>query len=231
MFKKVLNKELLDKLKSNSQEFRMLRALVDKVESLKDAAADRAELAASVAAIESTASYSVAAAENAVSDWIAKVLDGNVAKNIDGVYSLEPEELGVEEKNRHTPERGNVRALRTSQGTFISALNLKKLLNLVLFQYVRDIMDSNDDTLNWVTGRLAHSATVTDIESRSNTTTDKDVSVMFTYMLMPYETFETYGKHPVNKPPSELIDTALSLALEEILNRDSYRRIQLQFDT
>jgi hypothetical protein len=115
-----------------------------------------------------------------------------------------------------------VRGIRDKQGKMMSALNLTRLLNLVLYQYAKDLMGS--PRLNWQTGRLAHSGRVVSI----NPTGFKTGSIYFTYMLYPYAVFEPGSGSPLAseaRSPNALFTDALNNALRDLLSPTSTKFI------
>lgn len=205
-FKALLEKELRGKIRKNSQDAQLLAAVKQKRLGLQGTISARADEYIPDAAVGSIEE----AADALIDQWIDDLLDGDLNDSSKSSKAKIPK----------------IRGIQTKRGQFISALNLKRLLQLTLYNHVKNKMDSSSETLNWQTGRLAHSARVTSMEEDSG----DDISLYFSYMLYPYETFEEWGSHKVTKPPSELIDSAIDEALRQMLMPRSYERFTIHFD-
>lgn len=107
--------------------------------------------------------------------------------------------------------------LRDKGGRLLSEQSLVRILNVRLFEQVKDKMGV--PTLVFRTGRFASSAKVSSFtlsENRNPAT----ASVFFTYMLYPYQVFE---KHPT-RDPRIIIKNALLATLENSLNAASFKQ-------
>lgn len=132
---------------------------------------------------------------------------------------------GVKDTTRNSRVKvGRIRGIRTRSGSFISAINLHRLLQISLHDYVKDLM-GDGTRLNYVTGRLAHSADILSLEEVGDT-----ISLMFSYMIYPYATFEKGGRqYKPGRDPSELIDAAIDKALADLIHPDSLNRFVISF--
>lgn len=108
--------------------------------------------------------------------------------------------------------------LRGKDGRFLSAFNLSRLLNLVLYSHVQRFMKK--PKLVNRTGRFAHSAHITGIEARKKLERERKnrVSIAFSYMTTPYAVFEEDS----NRDPRKLIKMAINSALKSVLSPASY---------
>jgi len=206
-FRQLIQKELQGKIKANSQDALLLSELKTKKGLLQGTI----ELRGTQAFDDETFDALDVAAEELAERLIDEIL---------------AEGDGRTQRTSGKVKVGSIAGLRTKRGTIISALKLKTLLNVVLQKYIRELMGTGT-RLVYRTGRLANSAEVSSLEEESGS--DR-VSLYFSYMVYPYATFEKGGKQfSPGRPPSELIDEALSDALEDILNTSSYKRITTVF--
>tara|TARA_Y100001938_G_scaffold111625_1_gene152789 strand:- start:653 stop:1282 length:630 start_codon:yes stop_codon:yes gene_type:complete len=203
-FKDLVEKELRGQLKENSQEAVLLSKIRSKSLSLSATITLRAS--------EYLGEESLDAIDSATDDLVDTLIE---------------EMLNGTEHNSTRSGKvkvDKIRGIRTKNGAFISALNLQRLLQLTLHDYVKSLMGT-EDRLNYQTGRLAHSANILSI-----TENEGRGSIYFSYMLYPYSTFEPGGKqYKPGRPPSELIDDALDKALADILHPDSLNKFVVKF--
>ena len=203
-FKDLVEKELRGQLRENSQEATLLTKIRSKALSLNATITLRAS--------EYLGEESLDAIDTAADELVEAMID-------DMLNDVE------ESSTRSGKIRvDKIRGLRTKSGAFISALNLRRLLQITLHDYVKSLMGT-EDRLVYRTGRLAHSADILSIEERNGLG-----SLYFTYMLYPYSTFEPGGKqYKPGRPPSELIDDAINKALADILHPDSLNKFVVKF--
>lgn len=195
-FKALLEKELKGKIRENSQEAVLLSSVKLKAENLKATF----EMRTTGEMSEDTVQGAEIAADEMIDSLIEDMLNGV-----------------VKDSNKKSKTRvRSVKGLRTRRGTIISALNLQTLLNLTLQEHIKTLSGS-EGRLNYITGRFASSAKVLDVSEDS----EGNASLMFTYMLYPYEVFENDN----NRQPSAHIDKAIDLALETLLHQDSIKRL------
>lgn len=202
-FRELLQMETRNQLKEGSQKAVLLTKVKAKALKLKSTIAVRANEYISEESLNSIED----AADNLIDEWVNELLEGS-------------------ERTSTRTSKGlvGVTGLRDSGGRYISILNLERLLQISLHEYIESLMGA-EGRLNYITGRLAHSANITSI-----TKVRDKVSLMFTYMVYPYATFEPGGKQYLpDRSPSDLIDTALNKALSELLNKDSASRFITKF--
>jgi len=110
--------------------------------------------------------------------------------------------------------------LRGVDGKFMSAANLARLLNLTLFTAVKEAMGT--PALVNRTGRFAHSVHVTSLDfmKRTSSAQQNKASIFFSYMLLPYQVFESNA----NRSPTKLIKIALDDALRKALHPSSFKQ-------
>jgi hypothetical protein len=106
--------------------------------------------------------------------------------------------------------------LQGSDGKFISALNLTRILNLTLFQHVKNLM--GEPGLVNRTGRFANSAHITALQANKDQTKSRG-SIYFSYMLVPYAVFAGHK----DRDPATLIREAISIALAKALTPSSFK--------
>ncbi len=152
--------------------------------------------------------------ERAAEDYVDGLINTKFPDSLDFLLSLRDNEFDEEEE----VQIKSVYGIRDKQGKIMSALTLTTLLNLVLYQYAKELMES--PRLNWRTGRLAHSGKVVAV-----TPEGKGVgSIMFTYMLYPYAVFEPGSESPLAseaRSPNALFTLAIQNALQDILSPKS----------
>lgn len=205
-FRELLSRELKGQIKKNSQEASLLTAVKQKALNLEYTISLRSDEELS----EDTLAAIDRSAEERIDAIISDMLDGKTIQN------------GKSGKIKVDSLRG----LRTKRGTFISAFNLSKLLQITLQEYVGRLM-GHDGYLHYRTGRLANSAEILSIMEESN----GGASIMFTYMTYPYATFEAGNKQGrPNKAPSDLIDHAITIALNDILTPESAAKLTAEFE-
>lgn len=147
--------------------------------------------------------------EAAASKYVDDLIDGLFRRNLDAIVD------SSQRKGKKTKIKvSTVYGLRDRSGKAMSALNLTRLLNLVLYKYAQQLMGSGGRLVNR-TGRLAHSGVVTQITQP----TTGSVSIFFKYMTYPYEIFEPEGRMgSSSRSPSNLFKEATTNALEDILS-------------
>lgn len=203
-FQQLLQQELRGEIKKNSQKAQLLTAIKQKKGLLDYTVSVRTEESMS----EDTLDAIEKSADERINTIINDMLDGTLK---DG-------------KNSSTAQVGKISGLRTKRGTIISALNLRNLLQISLQEHISTVMGT-EGHLNYRTGRLANSATITGLEEK-----DGQPSVFFSYMLYPYATYEPgNAREHIGRPPSELIDTAIDIALGQILHKDSVKKLSIIF--
>lgn len=203
-FKDLLEQELRGQLKQNSQKAVLLTKIKSKALSLQATITLRAS--------EYLGEDSLDAIDEASDDLIETMIDEMLN--------------GVEETSTRSDSVrvDKIRGIRTKNGAFISALNLQRLLQITLHDYIKSLMGT-EERLNYRTGRLAHSARIQSIQEK-----DGIGSLYFTYMLYPYATFERDGRqYKPGRPPSELIDDAIDKALADLLHPDSLNKFIVKF--
>lgn len=148
------------------------------------------------------------------------------------IQSLESEIAGIQvsilegeasKKGKRFSSRGKVRGVsaggapRGKDGRFLGALKLATLLNIMIKQEAANIMKNrtHGNTLNFRTGRLANSGTVTTVNMKTK-------SVYFQYMTAPYDVFERGGKmYKPGRDPRDIFANAIAEALSNLLsNKD-----------
>lgn len=119
--------------------------------------------------------------------------------------------------------KSQVFGLRDTKGRIMSGMSLSRLLNLVLFRYVKNLMVG--ERLINRTGRFAHSAMVTGMVGADTLENQSSVSIFFTYMVAPYSIFESTEPwaRGGSRDPRTLISLAIQEALKDILNPESYK--------
>lgn len=140
---------------------------------------------------------------------------------VDNLANLTVEKLitqSLSQKSKGKLKLNSPGLLRDKKGKIISAFNLSLLLNASLYRYVQELMGSGG-RLNNITGRLAHSGSITNISNRQGS--DR-VSVMFRYQMAPYSTFEPGGKQGSKaRSPKALFTQAIRNALKDLLSPKS----------
>lgn len=212
-FKDLLQKELRGRVKEGSQDAQILTAIKNKKAGLEGVINLRGE--------DFLNEETIISAESAADD----LLDSLVEDMLDGIVEEGTKRRGANGRFAKAKVKvPKITGLRTKRGSFISALNLTRLLQLTLQRYIKQLMGT-DGRLNYVTGRLAASANITELTESNGVG-----SLYFSYMVYPYATFEKGGKqYKPKRPPSELIDDAINLALNEILNKESAQRFIVRF--
>lgn len=145
---------------------------------------------------------------------------------IDGVLSQDIFDARMFTKTTRTKKRGTVEvsssisALRGRDGKFLSPTSLARVLNLTLFSYVQEFM--KEPALVNRTGRFAHSANITSVTLNKKLGTQRKNrgSIFFSYMLFPYQVFESNPR----RDPRKLITKAISQALRKVLSPDSFKK-------
>ena len=120
--------------------------------------------------------------------------------------------------------------LRHVKGHNISGLQLTRMLNSILYDYIQKNMGDGQN-LNNITGRFAHSAHITEVSSIGKTldTQAGNTSLFFSYMVRPYSVFETNdtfsngGARSPNKLIKSSIRDAIMKGLKGWLNPSSIR--------
>jgi len=107
--------------------------------------------------------------------------------------------------------------LRDRGGRMLSEQSLVRILNVRLFEQIKERMDA--PALVFRTGRFASSAKVSSF-TLSDNRNPATASVFFNYMLYPYQVFE---KHPT-RDPRIIIKNALLATLENSLNDASFQQ-------
>ena len=105
---------------------------------------------------------------------------------------------------------------RAANGQFISLVNIQNLINKDLADQIISNMGRGRATkvLNNRTGRLAHSAEVTQVTMR-----DGQLTAFYTYMKYPYATFEPGGQQgiPESRDPRLLIEKSVRQIATEVV--------------
>lgn len=207
-FKQLVEKELKGKLRQGSQEALLLEQV-----RLK-----QGELAASLElrAEQGTTPEDLKGFEDATDTYIDSYIDNLL------------EQADLTSRSKSKIKLGALHPLRDSRGRFISVFNLARLLNVVLYKYVKALMGTGGK-LVYRTGRLANSAEITEISPVDDDRVSG--SIYFTYMLAPYSTFELGGKQGSSlRAPSTLIDEAIEDALRDLLSPESVDRLRVIFE-
>jgi hypothetical protein len=161
------------------------------------------------------------ATEKEIADKALTAAVTRIEDIISGVLSKDMLSNGFLNKTTKTKKSGKVdiaakiAGLQGADGRFISAINLAKILNVTLFEHVKNLMVApalvND------TGRFAHSAHINGITGGKNQTRG---SIFFSYMLMPYAVFAGHK----TRDPASLIKKAISIALAKALSPSSFKK-------
>ena len=148
--------------------------------------------------------------------YVQNLIDSNLNGSLDDILGTD-----FDSSDTDTIEIESVYGIRDSRGRIMSALSLVSLLNVVLYKFVEPLMDS--PALVWRTGRLAHSGRITKITPGAGGRLNRG-SIMFTYMLAPYEVFEPGSGSELASParsPTALFTEAIDNALASILSPTS----------
>jgi hypothetical protein len=124
------------------------------------------------------------------------------------------------EKKKLEKVKANLKKLRIHTGQFVSLTNIQNLLNQNLHDQIQKNMGKGTarSVLNYRTGRFAHSAKV--VSARMSR--DGSIEAFYTYMKMPYATFEPDGRQgsPVSRDPRKLIEKSMrEIATTLVKNR------------
>lgn len=154
--------------------------------------------------------------EKGANQYVDDLMDGMFRKNLDAIMN------SSERRGKKTKVKvSTVYGLRDRSGKGISALNLTKLLNLVLYKYAQQLMGKDGRLVNR-TGRLAHSGFISQVSQKAPGT----VSIFFRYMIYPYEVFEPGGRMgSVARSPEKLFTEAINNALADLLSPSSSKQI------
>lgn len=120
-----------------------------------------------------------------------------------------------------------VYGLRDRTDTNISAINLTRLVNLTLHNYISGLMGKGG-ALEYRTGRFANSVQVSsfNLSSKIDTGAPRVASVFFQYMVAPYEVFSIGGKkYTPQRDPVPLIRKAILQAFKYALNKESFKSL------
>jgi hypothetical protein len=124
----------------------------------------------------------------------------------------------------------HVYGLKDRKGKAYGSSTLISAINLILYKHVRETMGP-ERKFRWDTGRFGHSARVVGLRTQGkNIHTQKGVSILFTYMKYPYQTFEAggamaRGTGARSRDPRIVIKTAIMNALPTILHKSSHKLI------
>lgn len=207
-FKQLVEKELKGKLRQGSQEALLLEQVRLKQGELTASLELRAE--------QGTTPEDLKGFEDATDTYIDSYIDNLL------------EQADLTSRSKSKIKLGALHPLRDSRGRFISVFNLARLLNVVLYKYVKALMGTGGK-LVYRTGRLANSAEITEISPVDDDRISG--SIYFTYMLAPYSTFEPGGKQGSSlRAPSTLIDEAIEDALRDLLSPESVDRLRVIFE-
>lgn len=148
--------------------------------------------------------------------YVKNLVDSRLNGSLDDILGTD-----FDSSDTDTVEIESVYGIRDSRGKMMSALSLASLLNMVLYKFVEPLMDT--PALVWRTGRLAHSGRITKITPGAGGRLSPG-SIMFTYMLAPYEVFEPGSGSELASParsPTALFTEAIKNALASILSPTS----------
>jgi len=122
----------------------------------------------------------------------------------------------------------NLKFRRKRGGGAISSMGLVRIMNIILEQKMKYLMEKSTKNLNYVSGRLANSAQVVGLDvGKTSSKGQVNVSLMFNYMTMPYKVFEPgQGQGSTARDPKKLIREAMDLALLDTLAPKSYKRFK-----
>lgn len=167
------------------------------------------------------------AAEDSASDYVDAVIAGMVTMDLDKLIKLDKRTKSkklVDGKVTGTLRR---KTAMNNVSVWISPMDLRVILNAVLFRYTQDLMGTAGRLKNR-TGRLAHSGFVSRIEDSKGKKSVGKVSLYFKYMLEPYGTFEPGKKMGSEaRSPIALFKAALNNALSDILTPESHKRVSI----
>lgn len=109
---------------------------------------------------------------------------------------------------------------RSIVGSFVSLTSIQNLINQSLHDQIQQNMGKGHarTILNYRTGRFANSAKVTNMRMSR----DGSIEAFYTYMKMPYATFEPEGRQgqPVSRDPRKLIEKSMrQIATQLTINR------------
>lgn len=161
------------------------------------------------ATLDSIANQAIEAIESEIAGVQVSILTGDEPK-----------------KTKRFRDSGKVRGIsngtslpRGRGGKFLGALKLATLLNIMIKQEAASIMKNktHGNTLNFRTGRLANSGTVTTVNMKTK-------SIYFQYMTKPYSVFQSDSGSRLATPgrdPRDIFANAIAEALSNLLsNRD-----------
>lgn len=168
-------------------------------------------------------------------------MSDTTAGNIEVAAGLQVEEImsGIlnqdifdEDTKETIRDTGNINVpavygLRDRTNTNISAINLVRIVNLTLHNYVEELMGTKG-ALKYQSGRLANSAQVSalNLSSKVDTGRVRGASVFFQYMLAPYAVFGKGGKrYTSSRDPVPLIRAAVMNAFKYALNTESFKSL------
>jgi hypothetical protein len=151
---------------------------------------------------------------------VEDIIDGVISRNMlsDTFFTT----TTVTRKKSQVAVPAKATGLRDSGGRYLSAINLARLLNITIFEHVKDNMVR--PALKYGTGRFAHSVQINELKvlkSPSENSKGK-ASIYFSYMLLPYAVFS--GDE--NRDPGELIRKAVAVALRKALNTASFSKME-----
>lgn len=168
------------------------------------------------------------AAEDAASAYVDSVIAGIVTMDLDKL--IEYNKRTKSKKLADGKVTGTLRRKKGIGSVFISPMDLRTLLNSMLYKYTQNLMGLGGRLRNR-TGRLAQSGLVTKITDATGKKSQGKVSVFFRYMTAPYATFEPDkgAQGSLARSPKELFKLAINNALEDILTPKSKERISIHW--
>lgn len=203
-FEQILKKELGSKYsrRASTQTADILHEAEMKKMSLASTFKFRAE--------RGLAPEDIADFEEAASEYVDNILELAVDEDIERLAN----QRTFRAKGRSKTPVKSAGMLIDRRNRQISPQNLERLLNLTLYNYAKDLMDTRGRLENQ-SGRLAHSGAVTKIEENPKA---RRVSFYFTYMLYPYQVFESGPKsNGGRRDPAKLFKEAIHMALDRFL--------------
>jgi len=129
------------------------------------------------------------------------------------LYTEDPDKVGAKYRSGRTDI-----GIQTVSGRYISATNLRSILQVLTLKYILDDMTSADAPLKYRTGRFANTVQLK-IPALSPKATQ--VSLFYTYMINPYSVFDPrFGnaKASPGRNPQRIIGEALEKAAKDIIH-------------
>ncbi len=177
----------------------------------------------------------IKALEKAADDYIDDVFVPDVYDLVEASIS---DDKRVTKTTRNESFKLQVAAphgLKLKNNQPISAPNLAKLLNTILYVYVSKLMGRAADGklgggryFKYQTGRFAHTMKVLGIDTESISSKFRGTSVYFSYLVSPYAVFEGdprySGKYAT---PTMLGKQAIQAAMLDTLHKDSIKSLYL----